>query len=464
MQSHETIDRLASLSLFESVPREQLEWLAARGEVRAYEAGVVIRETGVPVDEMFVLLSGRVGLRVARGGGFRTILEVGAGYILGVLPYSRFQSAPGDLVVEDDTTVAVLHRSHFPALVQQAPALTEALVHHMLDRAREFRTLQLHDERMQSLGRLAAGLAHELNNPASAATRSAGSLAALVDEAEGASRALAAARLTDAQLEVLDAVRAACAAPARPRTPLEAADREEAIAEWLVRHAIDPAAAEALAASDVDLGALERLAGALPADTVGVAIRWVASGRAAQSLAAQIRLATGRIHDLVGAVKGFTFMDREGVAEEVDVARGLAHTIAVLESKSRAKAVEVLLETAEDLPPVHGFGSEINQVWEKVIDNAIDAVAPEGHVSVTAICRGDTVVVRVTDDGPGIPAEHRARVFDPFFTTKPVGQGTGLGLDMARRLVHLNRGDIDFTSQPGRTVFRVRLPAAGPKR
>jgi signal transduction histidine kinase len=179
--------------------------------------------------------------------------------------------------------------------------------------------------------------------------------------------------------------------------------------------------------------------------------------------AQQIAVATGRIHDLVGAVKAFTFMDRHGVPEPVDVARGLSDTLAMLDSKARAKSVIVRLETAPDLPRVHGFGSEINQVWQKLVDNALDAVGDRGRVTITASTRGDSVLVRFADDGVGIPDDIQTRVFDPFFTTKPVGQGTGLGLDIARRLVKLHEGDIDFTSQPGRTVFRVRLPIAGPK-
>src|SRR6185436_5566335 len=155
---------------------------------------------------------------------------------------------------------------------------------------------------------------------------------------------------------------------------------------------------------------------------------------------------TGRIHALVSAVKGFTFMDRESVPEDVDIARGLADTVAMLEMKSRSKRLRVQIETADDLPAVHGIGSELNQVWEKLIDNAIDAAPVEGMVTVTATRRGDSVVVRVMDDGPGIPEEHRARIFDPFFTTKPVGFGTGLGLDIARRFAHLNDGDLDFSS------------------
>jgi len=219
--------------------------------------------------------------------------------------------------------------------------------------------------------------------------------------------------------------------------------------------------AEILAASDVTLAALDDLARALPSGAVGTAIRWVASGCAARMASRQIEAATARIHQLVDAVKGFTFMDRQGVPEEVDVARGLTDTLAMLERKARAKSATVHLETVTGLPRLHGFGSEINQVWEKLVDNAIDAIGTQGRVTITATTRGDSILVRVADDGPGIPEDIRSRVFDPFFTTKPVGQGTGLGLDMARRIVQLHGGDIAFSTQPGRTVFRVLLPVAG---
>src|SRR4029453_16229893 len=174
------------------------------------------------------------------------------------------------------------------------------------------------------------------------------------------------------------------------------------------RHEIDPLAASALAASSVSLAALDRLADMLPAETLAVAVRWAASDTAARQATTQIMSATGRIHDLVSAVKSFTFMDREGVPDDVDIARGLADTVAMLESKSRSKSVHVQIETADDLPLVYGFGSELNQIWEKLIDNAIDAASVEGNMTVTATRRGDFVVVRVMDDGPGIPEEHRA--------------------------------------------------------
>jgi signal transduction histidine kinase len=462
MLADNVVDRLASLPLFEPVPRSELEWLVARGAVLRLAQDEMLRDIGAPIDDMWVVLDGRVcaHVRTAGGAALRKFFDVGAGFVLGVMPYSRLKTSPVRVLIEDEATLLALSRSHFPALLRDCPELASVLVHHLLDRSRDFRTAQLHDERMQSLGRLAAGLAHELNNPASGATSHARSLGRLLDELEAASMALSRARLTDDQLDVVDGLRRMCVDVAPARSAIEAADREEEFSDWLLDHGLDSLAASGLAAANVSLSALDRLADALPSDALGVAIRWAAGDAAARQAAAHIMTATARIHTFVTAVKGFTFMDREGVPEAVDIARGLADTVAMLENKSRPKAVRVRIETATDLPSVHAFGSELNQVWEKLIDNAIDAAPAGGNVTVTATRRGDSVVVRVMDDGPGIPEEHRARIFDPFFTTKPVGS-PGLGLDIARRFAQLNHGELDFSSQPGRTVFRVRLPVAG---
>ena len=461
MSPDSVVDQLAALPVFESVPRADLEWLVANGEVRAFPTGAVMIGSSETIGEMFVLIAGRISLFVPnKAGGSRKLLEARAGRVLGALPYSRFQRAPGTTIIDEDTVALVLHQRHFPTMTHEFPALTTALVHHMLDRAREFRTVQLNDERLQSLSRLASGFAHELNNPASAAARTAQALVELLDDEEHAARELAAARLNDEQLAVVDAIRTECGRTTPARTALEAADREDDIAEWLTRHGLDTRAAETLASSELTPTSLEGLARALPPAAVGSAIRWVASGRAAREATRQIDAATTRIHDLVRAVKGFTFMDREGVPEPVDIARGLADTLAMLEGKVRAKSATVQVETAPDLPRVDGFGSELNQVWEKLVDNALDAVGTQGNVTITATGRGDSIVVRIADNGPGIPEEIRGRIFDPFFTTKSVGQGTGLGLDMARRIAQRHGGDIDFSTQPGRTVFRVRLPAS----
>ena len=462
MVTDDDVETLASLPLFESVPRTELEWLSARGNVQRFEPDAILRDVGSSIDEMWIMLSGRVAVHVAKGGGWRRFYDTGPGSVLGAMPFSRMRNAPARLVVEDETTVCALARSHFPELVRECPELTSALVHHLLDRTRNYRTAELHDERMVSLGRLAAGLAHELNNPASGAASHARALGPLLDDMQSAADALAHARLTDEQLDAINAVRRMCMDPCGPRSPLHAADREEEFGDWLAAHDIDPAAASALAASNVSLAALDHVARVLPNGALGAAIRSAASDAAARQATGHITAATTRIHTLVSAVKGFTFMDREAVPDYVDIPRGLADTVAMLESKSRSKSVRVRIETADDLPTVFGFGSELNQVWEKLIDNAVDAAPAGGNVTVTATRRGDFVIVNVTDDGPGIPEEHRARIFDPFFTTKPVGS-PGLGLDIARRFTHLHDGDVDFTSQSGQTVFRVRLPVASPR-
>jgi signal transduction histidine kinase len=461
MTTESVVDRLSTMPVFEGVPRADLEWLAAQGEVRTVPVGAVLIKPTDSIEEMLVLLAGRLALFVDnKAGGKRILLRAGAGRVLGTIPYSRFQRPPGTTIVDEALTVLALHQRHFPAMTHEHPALTTALVHHMLDRSREFRTVQLNDERLQSLSRLASGFAHELNNPASAAARTAQALSGLLEEEAAAARELVGARLTDDQRAAMDAIRAEAARPLASRSALVAADREDDLGEWLISHGMDARAAEPLGASAVTIDTLENLARALPPEVAGQVIRWVASGAAAREAARQIEAATSRIHDLVRAVKGFTFMDREGVLEPVDVARGLADTLAMLEGKARAKSATVHCETAPNLPRVEGFGSEINQVWEKLLDNAIDAVGTRGNVTITASSRGDSVLVRIADDGPGIPEAIRTRIFDPFFTTKPVGQGTGLGLDMARRIVQNLGGDIDFSTQPGHTVFQVRLPAA----
>ena len=247
----EVADRLAALSLFADVPRAELEWFAARGGVRACAAGTILLDSGAPADEMYILLAGRSAFYVNMGGSWRKVTESGVGQVDGAIPYSRARFAPGRLAVEDDATLFAFPRAHFAELVVACRALTAALVHVMIDRAREYRAAQMHDERLQSLSRLASGLAHELNNPASAASRSALSLAGLLDAAEGAARALARARLTDDQLDVLDAVRTACARPGPPLGAIELADREELFAHWLENHGLEMLGADALAASDV---------------------------------------------------------------------------------------------------------------------------------------------------------------------------------------------------------------------
>jgi signal transduction histidine kinase len=358
-------------------------------------------------------------------------------------------------------TLLAVHRDHLRDLTRDCHAVTALLVHTMVDRARAFTTSDLRNEKMISLGKLSAGLAHELNNPAAAIERSAARLRQRLDEAESAARSLGAARLTDAQLAAVDRVRDACGgAPHGVRSPLDQIAHEEAIADWLSARGLDARIAESLADTAATTEALDALAAVVSGPALDAALRWTACGCVVRGLATEIQDAAMRVSGLVIAIKGFTHMDQGLTAEPVDLTQGLGNTVSILRTKARAKSATVSVEVEPGLPRVRGFVGELNQVWANLIDNAIDAIAIGGRVEISATRGIGGVDVRVVDNGPGVPADIRSRIFDPFFTTKPVGQGTGLGLDIVRRLVKHNDGVIDVVSEPGRTEFRVTLPMA----
>ena len=456
------IDRLAEHKTLGTASREELAWLAAHGTLRHLEAGEVLSHKGKPVEGLYVVLSGHVSLSVDRGSGPQKAIDWRAGDVTGVLPYSRLGSPPGDAVAEEPTEILALPRDELQALTRECFEITSILVHIMLDRARLFTSGDLQNEKMISLGKLSAGLAHELNNPASAIERSAALLEDRLEEAETATHALGVARLSDEQLAAVDAIRKACLAKALQgvRSPVQQADREEAIADWLADHALNTSGAEALADTQVTFEALDQLAATVQGPTLDAVLRWAAAGCAVRNLATEIQEAAMRVSGLVTAIKGFTHMDQAMVTEPVELAPNLGNTVTVLKAKAGQKSAAVAIDIEPGLPLVRGFAGELNQIWGNLIDNALDAIQDGGRVEVKANREGQRVVVRVVDNGPGIPAAIRERIFDPFFTTKPMGQGTGLGLDIVRRLVRHNDGVIEVESRPGRTEFRVSLPIA----
>jgi signal transduction histidine kinase len=409
-----------------------------------------------------VVLEGRIAIFVDRGTGRHKMMEWREGDITGVLPYSRMVNPPGDSIAQEPSTVLAIPRDDLRAMIRECHEITSLQVHAMLDRARAFTSSDLHDEKMVSLGKLSAGLAHELNNPASAIERSASLLEDRLEDAELATRALGEAHLSEEQLAAVDTIRTNCMAleVKGVRSPIEQADREDEIADWLASHSLDTSSAEALAETKVTLEALNALADAVRGPALNAVLRSAAAACSVRDLASEIQESAMRISGLVVAIKGFTHMDQAMVAAPVNVSQSLANTVAVLGSKARGKSVSVVIEVEPGLPEALGYAGEVNQIWANLIDNALDAVKESGHVAISAVHEKKHLVVRIVDDGPGMTAEVRARIFDPFFTTKPMGQGTGLGLDIVRRLVKHNDGEIAVESQPGRTEFRVSLPIA----
>lgn len=457
----ELIERLGEHRLIGDVPPAELGWLADHGTFREHRAGeVVIPHEAEATEGMMLLLAGRIVMYTTRGGERRKAMEWSPGHVIGLLPYSRMKTPPGDLISDTDSELLLVRRELFPELVRECHETTSRLVHVMIDRARIFTKTDLHDEKLASLGRMAAGLAHELNNPASAVASGSRSLVEQLLEAEQASRALGAAGLNEEQLAAVDRLNLVCSErSASVRSPLEQSDFEESILDWLEDHGVGTDHVDALAETDLTLETLDELAGLLEGEALDAALRWVAVVSSSRALAIQVEEAASSIHDLVRAVQGFTAMDRALAAEPMDLASGLRTTVLVLRTKAKEASVGLSLEIEDGLPRVNGFVGELNQVWVNLIANAIDAVDENGTVTVRASREDGVVVVRVIDDGPGIPEEIRANIFEPFFTTKKVGEGMGLGLDIVRRLVQRNDGVIQVDSEPGRTEFRVRLPA-----
>jgi signal transduction histidine kinase len=458
------VERLESLPNFAEIPRAELEWLAEHGHVEVCEPGSVIAPKGKRIEKLWIVLSGRISHWVDRGAGPRRVMEWRTGEVSGMLPYSRMKGPPGDNSIDETTELLAIHEEHFPEMIHRCPAFTTYTVHLMLDRARSFNTSDLQDEKMISLGKMAAGLAHELNNPASAVVRGAKQLSAGLAQAETAAHALGAAGLTGEMFDWIEQMRSTCLAQPDSvvLSPIQQADRENEISDWLMRHQLDPDHADPLADTAVTINALDALADATPGDTLDAVLRWITAGCATHSLASDIEQAATRIYELVAAVKRFTYMDNLAGPEPVDVEAGLRDTLRVLAAKAKSKGAAITVDVAADLPSVYATGSELNQVWLNLIDNALDAIPESGRIDIGARHELNRVVVRVVDDGAGISPDVLPHIFDLFFTTKPPGQGTGLGLDITRRLLRRYHGDIAVESRPGRTEFRVTLAAENP--
>lgn len=459
------IERLAALPTLAGIPRPQLEWIAEHGEVRHFREGDVMFAKGQPIPDLLVVLSGHFSFRQDRGGIARVVKEWNPGDLSGYLPYSRLAKALGDVIAEGPVEVLAVRHEDIRDMTRECYELTSLCVHEMIDRARQFKSDDLQLEKMASLGRLSAGLAHELNNPSSALARSARELASSRAEVVTAARELGAAGLSAEQgaaVEALEQIQDTAAADLR--SPLDRADREDAISAWLDDHGIDPLLAEPLGQSTATLAQLDAAAAVLSGTQLTLALRYIGADLTARRLTGEIEKAASRIHQLVAAVKKHTHMDRAPVFDAIRLEDGLADTLTLIGSKARRKSVTLELKVQPNLPAVQGVVGELNQVWLNLIDNAIDAAPETGHVSVAAGRERDSVVVQVIDNGGGIAEADRARIFEPFFTTKPIGEGTGLGLDVVQGIVRSHKGSIEVSSRPGHTEFRVCLPVAGSSR
>jgi len=459
----ETLDRLRDFPVLAGIPENEVRWLQEQGEPVRYAVGDVVVRQGGFVPGMYVLFEGRLANVVEQGGVKRIAMEWSGGEITGYLPYSRMSTARGNTTVEEPVEGLLIPREIVDEMPAVCPKLTTKLVHSMLDRVREFKANDLQLEKLVSLGKLAAGMAHELNNPSSAALRNAKLLRETFEAAESAADVLRAGTVSAKTWKLLGTLKELCAThdSSMDMSALERADREDAFCDWLDHCNLDSGLGAQLAGSTLTLEQLAELTTDLNGEQLAAAVTWLAHTASVHALIRDIENASSRVHHMVNAIKGFTYMDRGSAPEPVDIGKGLKDTIGILSSRIQQKNIQVDLTVSPDLPAITGFGGELNQVWNNLLDNAIDASPENGTVSIKVARKGEDIVVFVTDNGPGIPADISDRIFEPFFTTKPIGQGSGLGLDVAQRIVNLHRGVMSASSKPGYTEFVVKLPTTG---
>lgn len=460
MERDDLLDRLKGLFSSARIPDEELEWLAEHGKIETWDAGTVVAPKGKRLETLWIILAGRIAIYVDRGSGPRRVMEWRTGDVDGKLPYSRMTGPPGDSYTEETTESLHVREDLFPEMIRKCPKFTAHTVHIMIDRVRTFNSNALQDEKMLALGKLSAGLAHELNNPASVALRAAKLIQENFTKAEKAAHALALAGFTEELLAMTEQANARCRKKSVDTlpSPIERMDREDEITGWLAGHKLNLEHAAALAETNVTLDTLDTLANVSSSDEMlDAVICWIAAGCTIQSLVDDIVRASKRIHEMVTAIKNFTYMDRLAGSDSVDVESTLRDTVLMVESKARLKSVAISMDIEPHLPRAYANGGELNQIWLNLVDNALDAVSESGHINIRAYRKLDRIVVHVIDDGSGIPPDIAPYIYDPFFTTKPQGEGTGLGLDITWLLLRRYHGDISFDSRTGRTDFRVSL-------
>jgi signal transduction histidine kinase len=460
--THPSVEELKAISVFSDLPSDGLEWLAAKMQTFDAQSGEMLVRAGDPAEHLLVLFHGEI--RAERNDGNVYIMRTGQ--VTGLLPYSRLTHFPSNAYAVVESRGARLHKSYFTEMLQRMPELNQRLVSVLADRVRETTIADQQREKLIALGKISAGLAHELNNPAAAVRRAADALRLEFESVRNAALQLEkrglplSSRLFIVQLD-RDWIQQAGAQPALDT--LERSEREEDFAGWLEQHEV--ANSWQLAASLVDAGCsrntLEQVAREIPPEFLADAFTRLTASFTISRLIEEIQSAAGKISELVRAVKEYSYMDQMP-EQEVDIHAGLENTLIMLRHRLK-HGIEVVRDYDRTLPPICAHGSELNQVWTNLIVNAIDAMKEKGKLSIRTAREGTCAVVEVIDNGPGIPPELQPRIFEPFFTTKAVGEGTGLGLDAVHRIVTNHRGRVSFNSRPGETRFKVQIPLSKPK-
>jgi signal transduction histidine kinase len=452
---------LRQIDVFADLREDQLQWFVSNARQLTLAPGDILLHEGDPADSLFVLLDGEIRGRRETGGGDTPGFVVRTGQVTGLLPFSRMTRFGLTARATLPTWGLALHKDHFQEMLQRIPELLPRLISVLVDRTREYSRAEQQRDKLSALGKLSAGLAHELNNPASAAVRAAEGLRESMQELRKTNKLLDDDSLSCAERSALASLEENLLdhlGSAPPLDALEQSDIEQELTSWLDRRYIANSSrlASGLVEAGVDRAWLDKVGAGFPASVLSHVLARIVYSVGAERLTREIEASTGRISELVRAIKEYTYMD-QAPEQEVDVHRGIESTLTMLKFRLK-RGVEVKREFDSNLPRVFARGSELNQVWTNLIDNAIDAMGGKGELIIRTSRELDFILVEITDNGPGIPDAVKPHLFEPFFTTKGVGDGTGIGLDTVYRIVRGHRGEVSFESRPGRTSFQVRLP------
>jgi len=458
-----TVDELKSLSPLAEVPNDQLKWLLDNGKCRKMAVGEMMFDIGDTFTSSNFILEGKFSVFMQQGKQINEVLITERGDINGYLPFSRGIVSIIRIVCIKEALLLEVPTGKIIEVTKLHYELTAALVHTMLSRVRFAANQQQQVEKMIALGKLSAGLAHELNNPAAAIGRNASSLAKLFDNIPDLFKQTADLKFnTDAAQLFQKSLHFILSREHRQKlSVLEKSDKEDELASWLEDHGIDDySLPEILVYEGFELADLEMLSKIPSSEAMVAVFKWLSYHLTTGKIVKEIEEASKRISELVGAVKSFSHMDRGGDKQYINVHIGLESTLTLLDYKIKTGYISVIRDFSADLPDVLASAGELNQVWTNLIDNAVDAMTGTGSGILTINTKQErnNLTVTINDNGPGVPKEISSMIYDPFFTTKGIGKGTGLGLDVVMRIVNQHKGTINLKSVPGNTSFIVCIP------
>ena len=463
------IEDLKKVIALSGLPDEHLQWILEHSNYVEFDDGGVIMKTGEATEFMMFIVEGVVSFYMDKSGTlvhyFDFANDVATGGATGLLPYSRMKTSPGTSFAVGKVRGYRMHKEHFTELERLNPELIQWLIGYMTERAKSFATTQLQHEKVNALGKLAAGIAHELNNPASAITRISCELSGRLKENYGLTENLLQYDISAAHLQI---IRSLVEKKEKERTskkklsPLQRIQQEDDINDWFEQNGLQGniAAGETFVEAGFTGQDLENIRNETSKEAFISLLPWIENLLSTQRVIQDLEEASKRISHLVGAIKSHVHMDQTNDLQPTDIHNDIENTLTLLGYKLREKNISVKKSFCENLPTVPAYVGELNQVWTNIIDNAIYALPKDGELTIVTTCDSKNVSVKMIDNGAGIPNEILSRIFDPFFTTKKVGEGTGIGLDLVNRVIKHHNGSIKVNSKPGQTEFAICIPVA----